>query len=557
MSAVAILDDPIRLERLRTFGILDTLSESHFDALAQLAAQLVRMPVALINFVDEARTWCKAAWGCERQSNAREKSVCASALLRDDTVVLSNLREDAQFKTHPCKVGGMKAVSYAAIVLKTDDGVRLGTLCVADLIVREMDEKDLQALQLVAQQIIKHLEARRADSLTADLETRVAGLESQLEAAQRHRDQFLAMLAHELRAPLAPILTGVRILHHAEVTDDQRAWAKKLIYRHVGHMSEIVDHLLSASLVSFGSVELHLEPTPLARLVEQAVEMHQATLDERQQILHCQINGDPWVAADRTQCPLVISNLLMNASQYTANGGRIDILAHASDHVVTVRVRDTGIGIEAADMDEIFQIFGQSKQPLDRAKGGMGLGLPLARRLAEWHGGSLTASSAGPGCGSEFLLTLRRAAPGEAMASANIVGQKTMRPLDILIVEDNADTADALALYYEMSGHRVRVANRASDAIERLGERQPDVVLSDIGLPDTDGYALVQKLRAMNPSASTAFIAITGYASEKDKEAATRAGFRAHFAKPVDLAKLDRVLSRLQNLPTSFETRRH
>ncbi|MGI4858406.1 MAG: hybrid sensor histidine kinase/response regulator [Janthinobacterium lividum] len=516
------------------------MSESHFDALAQLAAQLVRMPVALINFVDEARTWCKAAWGCERKSIAREDSLCASALLRGDAVVLPDVRKDVHFKTHPCKVGSLEVVSYAAIILTTDDGVRLGTLCVAGESIRKMDENDLQALRLVAQQVIRHLEARRTDA-------RVADLESQLEAAQRHRDQFLAMLAHELRAPLAPILTGVRILHHAEVTDDQRAWAKKLIYRHVGHMSEIVDHLLSASLVSFGSVELHLEPTPLARLIDQAVEMHQATLDERQQILHCHIEGDPWVAADRTQCPLVISNLLMNASQYTANGGRIDIVADASDRVVTVRVRDTGIGIDAADMDEIFQIFGQSKQPLDRAKGGMGLGLPLARRLAEWHGGSLTASSAGPGCGSEFLLTLRRAAQGEALVSANIVGQKTMRPLDILIVEDNADTADALALYYEMSGHCVRVANRASDAIERLGERQPDVVLSDIGLPDTDGYALVQKLRAMNPSASTAFIAITGYASEKDKEAATLAGFRAHFAKPVDLAKLDRVLARLQN----------
>ncbi|MGI4858599.1 MAG: hybrid sensor histidine kinase/response regulator [Janthinobacterium lividum] len=541
MSAVAILDDPIRLERLRAFGILDTLAESHFDALVQMAAQLVRMPVALINFVDDARTWCKAAWGCERRSIARDQSLCARAVARGEALVLPDLRQDPGFAAHPCNVGSLKVVSYAAIILKTEDGIPLGTLCVADQNVREMKEKDLQALRLVAQQVMKHLEARCVDA-------RVADLEAQLETAQRHRDQFLAMLAHELRAPLAPILTGVRILHHAEVTDDQRAWAKKLIHRHVGHMSEIVDHLLSASLVSFGSVELHLEPTPLSLLIEQAVEMHQTTLDERQQILHCEINGDPWVAADRTQCPLVISNLLMNASQYTANGGRIDIVADASDRVVTVRVRDTGIGIEAADMDEIFQIFGQSKQPLDRAKGGMGLGLPLARRLAEWHGGSLTASSAGPGCGSEFLLTLRRAAPGEAMVPANVVGQKTMRPLDILIVEDNADTADALALYYEMSGHRVRVANRASDAIERLAERQPDVVLSDIGLPDTDGYALVQKLRAMNPSASTAFIAITGYASEKDKEAATLAGFRAHFAKPVDLAKLDRVLSRLQNL---------
>lgn len=305
--------------------------------------------------------------------------------------------------------------------------------------------------------------------------------------------------------------------------------------------------MLSTSLVSFGELELRLEPLNVETLLEHAVEMSQAAILEGQHSFSYRIVGDAlWVKADRTQCPLVISHLLTNAAKYTPAGGAINLTVEETDATVAIRVRDTGIGIAEADMDEIFQIFGQSKQPLDRAKGGMGLGLALSRRLAEWHGGSLSVASDGLGKGSEFVLTLKRANPPEQTSSERLKEHEQFVPLDIVIVEDSIDTADALALYYDLSGHNVRVAYRASDAVAMVAQRQPDVILSDIGLPDTDGYELIKRLRELNSLIPTAFIAITGYASEKDRETAFQAGFDAHFSKPVDLEQLDRELSRLQ-----------
>lgn len=312
-------------------------------------------------------------------------------------------------------------------------------------------------------------------------------------------------------------------------------------------MGEIVDHLLSASLVSFGAIELHLEPLPVQMLLDQAIEMSQAAILDGQHAFSCRVISDmPWVSADRTQCPLLISNLLTNAAKYTPAGGDIEVVIDAADTMVAISVRDTGVGIVAEDMEEIFQIFGQSKQPMARTTGGLGVGLALSRRLAEWQGGSLSAASAGPGKGSEFILTLKRTAPNDAVPMDQIVEPGPMVPLDIVIVEDNADTADALALYYELSGHTVRVAYRAAEAVAMIIHRQPDVILRDIGLPDTDGYALIKRLRELNSLIPTAFIAITGYASETDKEFAFQAGFDAHFSKPVDLKQLGAELSRLQ-----------
>jgi CheY-like chemotaxis protein len=266
---------------------------------------------------------------------------------------------------------------------------------------------------------------------------------------------------------------------------------------------------------------------------------------EGQHAFTCAIADELWVKADWTQCPLLISNLLNNAAKYTPKGGKIDLVVKKSVVGVEIRVRDSGVGILAEEMDEIFEVFGQSKQPLDRAKGGMGLGLALSRRLAEWHGGSLRAESGGRGQGSEFILTLVAAEEPIRAPAPDDVGP--LLALDIVIVEDNIDTADALGLYYHLSGHTVRIAYRAQDALAMMIERQPDVVISDIGLPDTDGYELVKQLIGLNSMSRTAFIAVTGYASEMDRERAFRAGFDAHFAKPVDLKALDGTLTTLSH----------
>lgn len=535
MSTVSVLSDSGRLSQLKSLNILGKPAEAHFDSIVELVSSALRVPEAFINFVDDVQTWCHTTWGAERRDRPNEHCLCPNALESGDMLVISDTLQST-FANHPIVTDERQVRFYAAVVLRLPDGLPLGTLCVTDKQARDIDDRDIQILRKFAQQIVKHLEGVQA-------QREIRSLRDRLDHAQLNRDQFLAMLAHELRAPLAPILTAVQLLQQVKVTVEQRTWAKSLIDRQVRYMSEIVDHLLSASLVSFGAVELELQPASAKALVDQAIEMSQGFILDGHHAFSCTIVDDPWVFADHTQCPLLISNLLSNAAKYTPEGGNIALTVQACDGGVEVHVQDSGIGIDPADIKEIFEVFGQSKQPLDRAKGGMGLGLALARRLAEWHGGSLRVKSAGRGQGSEFVLTLKAA---ERPASTSIGDAADLSfALDIVIVEDNVDTADALGLYYRLSGHSVRIAYRAQDALAMMIARQPDVVISDIGLPNTDGYELVQKLAEINSMSRTAFIAVTGYASELDRDRAFRAGFDAHFAKPVDLKALDTVLARL------------
>jgi signal transduction histidine kinase/ActR/RegA family two-component response regulator len=523
-----LLLNPARLGALENLRILDTPVDPHFDALARLTAHALRVPQAFINFVDGVRTWCKSAWGGVRKAVAHEESLCALALLKGHDVVVFDAARDDEIRAHPECAGDEGTVFYMAFVLRSAEGLPLGTLCIKDRVSREVVAHEMEMLRMLGEQVALLLQ-------------KTLQIEVTIEDARRSRDQFLAMLAHELRAPMSPILTAAQVLGRSELSNQQRSWAKRLIGRHVRHMGQIVEHLLSASLVSLGAIELNLEPVAVDDLVDQALEMTEGMLGQRQHRVTRSSINHPWVMADRVQCPLIIANLLMNAAKYTPEHGLVDIHIEGNGKTVTVCVTDTGIGIAASDMDEIFQVFGQSDRSLDRARGGMGLGLPLARRLAEWHGGSLHAHSDGLGHGSKFLLTLKQAVPTADISEKGSETQfKTV--LDIVIVDDSVDTADALAIYYQMAGHTVRTAYRAHDAIEMVKARAPDILLSDIGLPEIDGYALVRKLRALPSGAGIYVVAVTGYGSARDKQAALDAGFNAHFSKPVDLAQLDIVV---------------
>lgn len=350
------------------------------------------------------------------------------------------------------------------------------------------------------------------------------------------------MLVHELRAPLAPILTAVQILGHKEASAAQREATQNIIGRHVGYMSNIVDHLLSASLVSVGAVTLKLEALPVKLLLDQAIELSHTAISTGGHSLSTADEGNAWVIADRTQAPLMLSNLVTNAAKYTPDGGQINVNVETDRTGVRIVVRDSGVGIAHADMDEIFQTFGQSQQPLHRTTGGLGLGLSLSRRLAQSHGGTLTARSDGKDKGSEFTLTLKRATPQRELTQVPLPATGPIKRLDILIIEDNQDMADALALYYQLLGHETRVAYRPSDALVMAVEQPPDVVLSDIGLPEIDGFTLTKRLRTIATLGHTIFIATTGYAGTSVARDALDAGFDAHFKKPVDLKALDRFL---------------
>jgi CheY-like chemotaxis protein len=393
----------------------------------------------------------------------------------------------------------------------------------------------------LAEHAVLHLEKRQASAELLEMRRR-------LDEVEHHQEEFLAMLAHELRGPLAPIQTGITILDRPEATDADRAWAREIVRRHVGQMGHIVDDLLSTSLATRGVMQLNPEPVAVKKLVETAIELTNAAIVARGHKVSTSVSDSLYASADLTQSSIVVANVIENAAIYTPENGRIHLTAGGDDLNVFIRVADNGIGIAPEEIDEIFQLFKQGKRPLARSVGGMGLGLTLARKLAELHGGTLVARSEGIGRGSEFTLTLRRAAPQDMPATARIEVATSITPMSILIAEDNHDTADALALYLQLSGNTVRVAYSAAEALTIAKEWRPDVVLSDIGLPDMDGYALIRALRGLESLANTTFVAITGYASDSDKIAAMEAGFDAHMTKPVDATSLEAFLQRARAL---------
>jgi len=380
MPTANVLSDPGRLSQLRLLGILSRPAENHFDVLAELAASALHAPVALINFVDDAHTWCKAAWGALREKRLNSECLCATTIESEDLLAITDASIHPDYLRHPNVTDERKVRFYAGVVLRLPGGLPLGTLCVTDTHARPIAEHDIQTLRKFAQQIVKHLEAIQAQH-------EIRALRDAANHAQLNRDQFLAMLAHELRAPLAPILTAVTVLQQIHASLEQRVWARSLIDRQVRYMSEIVDHMLSASLVSFGAVELKLEPISIRTLVDQAIEMSHSFILDGQHVFTSTIDDDLWVAADWTKCPLLISNLLNNAAKYTPNRGSIDLAVQSAGDRVEIRVRDSGVGIAAEEMEEIFEVFGQSKQPLDRAKRRHGPGsctCKTPRRMARW-----------------------------------------------------------------------------------------------------------------------------------------------------------------------------
>ncbi|QIN62647.1 Sensor histidine kinase RcsC [Caballeronia sp. SBC1] len=537
MAAAVPFNESHRLQKLKTLGILDTPAEAHFDAITKLAASLLQTPIALLNFIDDAREWCKSAWGIEPQPTKREESLCAQALLTNDILVISDATADDEFRNHPQVVGERNVVFYVGAVLKASDGTALGTLCVIAHEPRNLSESEKTTLISLAEHAVLHLEKRQASEELLEMRRR-------LEAAEQHQQEFLAMLAHELRAPLAPIQTGIAIVDRPEATDAERAWARGLVRRYVEQMGHIVDDLLSTSLATTGVMQLNIEPVSVKDLIENALELTNAAIVDRGHTISTSVDATLYAFADRTQSSIVIANMLENAAIYTPTNGRIHLKVEGADSSVFIRVTDNGVGIAQEEIDAIFLLFKQGKRPLARSIGGMGLGLTLARKLAELHGGTLVAQSEGVGRGSEFTLRLRRASPQDIPPTGRVEVAASTMPMSILIAEDNHDTADALALYLQLSGNTARVAYNAAEALAIAKEWRPEVVLSDIGLPDMDGYALIRAMRSLDCLANTTFVAITGYASDSDKIAAIEAGFDAHMTKPVDATSLEEFLRR-------------
>ncbi|MBV8805945.1 MAG: response regulator, partial [Sinobacteraceae bacterium] len=381
-----------------------------------------------------------------------------------------------------------------------------------------------------------------------------ARIEQALKEADRHKDEFLAMLAHELRNPLAPILNAVQLMRKKPMADPQLAWSRDVIERQLGHLTRLVDDLLDVSRITRGKINLTREPVDVGSLVARAVETVQPMITERGHQLTVDVPGEPIrVHGDALRLIQALGNVLANAAKYTERAGQISLIVQQVNETVEIRVRDTGIGIPAPLLPRIFDMFTQLRSETSRSQSGLGIGLALVRKLLEMHGGTVTASSEGVGLGSEFLITLpvildetaRMAAVGQA--KVNGVGAHTVVGVRrrILVADDNSDALESLATLLELGGHEVFSASNGALALESAERYLPDVALLDIGMPKLDGYEVARRIRAQPWGRRITLVALTGWGQESDRRRSGEAGFDSHLVKPLDLDKLTELLGRL------------
>ncbi len=379
------------------------------------------------------------------------------------------------------------------------------------------------------------------------LETALADHAAHLMRADRSKDEFLAMLAHELRNPLAPLRNAAEILRAADATSDERQQAEGIIFRQIDNMSRMIDDLLDVSRITEGKIELRMQPVPLEAIFTAATDLVRSSCAARHQHLAISMPAVPtYVTADATRLEQVFVNLLSNACKYGGEGCHISLSADrdpsAEPAMVTIRVRDDGIGIAAELLPQIFDLFVQATRSLDRAHGGLGIGLTLVKRLVKLHGGSIEARSEGLGHGSEFIVRLPILDFSPLQPATPSPAQREI-PRLILIVDDNIDSARSMAALQSRRGHETRTAFTGPEALAVAADFHPEVVLLDIGLPDMDGYEVARQLRLM-PTLSGAFlVAITGYSGAEARAQAQLAGFDEYLVKPADLDLLREWLS--------------
>ena len=383
--------------------------------------------------------------------------------------------------------------------------------------------------------------------LNGELEERVAARTAALNASLHARDEFLAMLGHELRNPLAPIRSAAEMIARVAPEGSVFASSAAILTRQAGHLTRLVNDLLDAARITQGHIQVDKAPVSLADVINIAVEQSRALVDQRGHSLTVSVPSRAiHVDADATRLAQVFGNLLNNAAKYTPDGGEVAIRAQVRDGIATVSVEDNGTGIPQAMLDAIFNLFTQLPRSLDRSEGGLGIGLTVARRIVEMHGGTISAHSDGPDTGSTFTVRLAVCeAPAAASEPAFDHAGAGLSRSRILIVDDNADAREVLATLMALHGHEVLTAESGASAVEKARSLAPQLVIMDIGLPDMDGYEAARHIRALGMSPAPKLVALTGYGQPSDVERAHTAGFDAHLLKP---AAFDDVLATVARL---------
>jgi signal transduction histidine kinase len=402
----------------------------------------------------------------------------------------------------------------------------------------------VSAVQAARRGRLRQYETREQFEALVRAEEALRAREQQLHTADRRKDEFLAMLAHELRNPLAPIRNAGELLTRLQPIDPRLQGAAAIVKRQIGQLARLVDDLLDVSRITQGRIELQRRPVDLATVIAEALESVEPLMREKRHEVVLDVRDAPLcVDGDSARLVQCVGNLLANAAKYTDRGGKIRLEAHRDESLAVLTVTDNGVGIPHELLPQIFELFVQSDRSLDRSQGGLGIGLSVVKRLIEMHGGDVMASSEGPGHGAKFEIRLPRIEDVPAVDAPHDAPATAARR--VLVVDDNVDAANSLAEILNLSGHQAEPVFNSHDALERSRVLEPDVVLLDIGLPGMDGYEVARRIRSRG--SSTRLVALTGYGQTEDVSRAMSAGFDAHLVKPVDLQLLLDTLGRERN----------
>lgn len=529
-----------RLDALQSYGLLDTGPEPEFDEITRLLSHLCEVPVAVISLVDKDRQWFKSKVGLALRETTLDVSICAHAMLQDELFIVPDLSADSRFKDNVLVRESPFFRFYAGALLRSPEGLALGTLCVLDDKPRVLTEHQKDSLRLLAGHVVTLFEARRR-RLVLEVEQKDA------QRAIRAREQFLATLSHELRTPLMPItLTCSALLSDAGMNPALRETIE-VIQRNVKQQVNLLDELVDFTLLGRGRLELQREKVSIHEILEEVLAWIRAE-PEHPEISASLVAHQHIVDGDRARLRQVFWNILRNAVKFTPRSGHIDVsTVDAGTGFISIRVQDTGEGISPEFLDHLHQPFEKGARGPAKKKGGLGLGLTIARGIVDLHGGTLRAASAGALAGATFTVELPAAnvEPREEVTSVIQPLPSSVR-LRILLVEDQAATAVSLTMLLFRAGHEVLAANSVTAALE-IAERQPfDVLISDIGLPDGTGYDLMRSLGGRDRVAG---IALSGYSSPEDKKASADAGFACHLVKPADYSDIEQALTRVVGMP--------
>ena len=458
-----------------------------------------------------------------------------------------------------------------------DELARANTrLSQANIALQEERTRELESFNRSLQRANSELEAANR-SLQSEIAERTRA-EQALKEADRHKDEFLAMLAHELRNPLAPIHSAVELMRLRPLVDPQLSWARDVIARQLTSLTRLVDDLLDVSRITRGKINLTRQVVDLEGLISRAVETVHPLFDEQKHQLTLEL-PEPGVKVfgDPTRLTQAIANVLGNAAKYTDTGGQISLAAFVRENDVEIRVRDNGIGIHPELLPHVFELFTQLNRTDGRTQGGLGIGLALVQRLVQMHGGEVSAVSDGPGKGSEFVIRLpllredsgamdaQPDAAVEAAAPSASEMASVVRPLvtagaarmarRILIADDNNDALESLATLLQLSGHEVFTATNGGTALQSAERNLPEVALLDIGMPMLDGYEVAKRIRAQPWGQRITLVALTGWGQDSDRRRSREAGFDSHLVKPLDLETLTDLLARLPSPSSSAHGR--